>query len=91
MVLILAGFLAALTMSTVITAFAACRPFAANWNPALPGAYCIDKEAFFRWGSLPNILSDIVMLVLPLRVVWNLHTTTRLKIGLTLTFVVGSL
>ena len=81
----------ALTTSTVITGLAACRPFAANWNPKLPGSHCIDNEAFFRYSSVPNIMTDIVMLVLPIRIVWNLHTTTRLKIGLTATFTVGSL
>lgn len=88
---IVLGVLVALTISTVISGLAACRPFAANWNPSLPGAHCIDKEAFFRYGSIPNILTDIVMLILPVRIVWNLHTTTRLKIGLTATFMVGSL
>ncbi len=87
----LMGILIGLTISTVVTALVACIPFAANWDPTLPGARCINKEAFFRWGSLPNIITDIVMLILPMRIVWNLHTTTRLKIGLTITFVFGSL
>ncbi len=80
-----------LTVSTVVTALVACVPFAANWDPTLPGARCIDKEAFFIWGSLPNIITDIVMLILPVRIVWNLNTSTRLKIGLTITFLFGSL
>ena len=86
---ILMGILVGLTISTVVTAGVACRPFSANWDPS-PGA-CINKEAFFIWSSMPNIVTDIIMLVLPIRVVWKLHTTTRLKIGLTLTFAVGSL
>lgn len=88
---ILTGALIALTFSTTVTALAACRPYSANWNPKEPGAYCMDKEAFFRYGSIPNIITDIIMLIIPVRVVWNLHTSTRLKIGLTLTFLVGSL
>ena len=87
----LMGILIGLTISTVVTALVACIPFAANWDPTLPGARCIDKEAFFRWGSLPNIITDIIMLILPMRIVWNLHTTTRLKVGLTITFLFGSL
>ncbi|KAL9122552.1 MAG: hypothetical protein Q9187_000895 [Circinaria calcarea] len=88
---LLAGCLIALTLSTVVTAFVACIPYAANWDPNIPGAVCINKEAFFIWGSIPNILSDIIMLILPMPVVWKLHTSTRLKIGLTITFAVGSL
>lgn len=88
---ILMGILVTLTIVTLVTAFAACVPFSANWNPKLVKEHCIDKEALFRWGSIPNILTDVVMLVLPIRVVWNLHTTTSLKVGLTLTFIIGSL
>lgn len=88
---IVLGTLICLTITTVITGLASCRPFSANWNPSLPGSSCIDKEAFFRYGSIPNILTDIVMLILPMRVVWNLHTSTRLKIGLVVTFATGSL
>lgn len=85
------GFLIGLTFATTVTTLAACRPFAANWNPGIADSRCLDKEAFFRYGSLPNIISDVVMLVLPIRVIWNLHTTTRLKVGLTITFLTGSL
>ena len=88
---ITAAVLVCLTISTVTTGLASCRPFAANWNPKLPGAYCINKEAYFRYGSIPNILTDIVILVLPVKIVWKLNMSTRLKIGLTATFIVGSL
>lgn len=88
---VLMGILIGLTISTVIAELVACDPFAANWDHDIPGAHCINEEAFFRYGSLPNILTDIVMLVLPLRVVSHLHLTSRLKVGLIVTFVTGSL
>lgn len=89
---ILMGVLLAQTMSNLVAASVACIPFAANWwDPKLQATVCLDKEALFRWSSFPNIITDIIMLVLPVRVVWNLHTTNRLKIALTLTFAVGSL
>lgn len=88
---VLMGVLFALTVSTIVTVSVACRPYAANWHSAMPGDVCINREAFFIWGSIPNIVTDIVMLIVPIPVVWNLHTTTRLKIGLTATFAIGSL
>jgi hypothetical protein len=87
----LMAFLIGLTISTVVTASVACIPFAANWDLTLPKYHCINKEAFFIWASLPNIISDLVMVILPMPVVWKLQTTTRLKIGLTITFIVGGL
>lgn len=76
---ILMGVLIAQTISIVIAAHAACKPSTANWNPTLPGTVCIDKEALFIWSSLPNILTDIIMLTLPIRIVWNLQNTTRMN------------
>ncbi|THV51512.1 hypothetical protein BGAL_0108g00080 [Botrytis galanthina] len=86
---ILMAVLVALTISTTVTNLAACRPFSANWDSTAK-ATCINKEAFFIWGSIPNIVTDIIILILPMRVVWNLHATRRMKIGLTITFAVGS-
>lgn len=55
---ILMAILVTLTVSTIVPAFAACVPFSANsnWNPKLASEHCIDKEALFRRGSIPNIL-----------------------------------
>lgn len=88
---VLMGVLIAQTIAISIAIWAACRPFAANWDRTLPGAVCINKEALFIWGSLPNIITDVIMFVLPIRIVWNLHISKRLKVGLTATFIVGSL
>lgn len=45
-----------------------CHPFALNWNRNLPG-HCVNETLFYRWGSLPNIITDVVMLILPMSVV----------------------
>lgn len=92
-IVLLGGILVSLTISTVATAIVACRPFSANWEPptSKSGGVCIDKEAFFIWSSLPNIITDVCMLLLPMRVIWKLHTSPRLKVGLTITFAAGSL
>lgn len=68
-----------------------CIPFAANWNPSIPGAKCVDWTKLYRWGILPNVFTDLGILVLPLPIVWNLQTTFRMKLGLTVTFAVGVL
>lgn len=68
-----------------------CHPFAFNWNHSIPGGKCLNGGAFYRWGSLPNILTDIALLVLPMPIVWNMKASTNMKIGLTLTFLTGSM
>ena len=41
--------------------------------------------------SALNIVTDLIILVLPLRQVWNLQATPRQKIGLIVIFTTGSL
>ena len=90
-VYLLAGVLISGTIANTIVSLAACKPFKANYDTTVPGHKCVDKEAFFVWTSLPNIITDVIMLVLPLPIVWRLNNTKRIKVALTFTFVVGSL
>lgn len=68
------------TISTFIVNFVECRPFALNWDASIPGT-CIDRNAFYIWTSIPNIATDIAILILPMRVVWNLHASMRTKVS----------
>lgn len=68
-----------------------CRPFAANWDPHIPGAKCLNMQMVSSWSTLPNIVTDVGMLLLPAPVIWSLHTNLRTKIQLTFTFALGSL
>lgn len=87
---ILVGILCSTSMATIIAALAACTPFEANYDPALPGAVCINKEALYVWSSIPNILTDVVILCLPIPTLLKLKVTTRVKWALVFTFLVGS-
>ncbi|KAH0591762.1 hypothetical protein MHUMG1_10494 [Metarhizium humberi] len=69
-----------------------CTPFSAHWGTAEEqAAHCIDTEALFVWGSFPNIVTDVVLLVLPMPIVWGLHASVRLRLVLVLTFLFGSI
>lgn len=92
LIYILAGVMISTAIASFIADLAACRPFSANWGPPdVQAAHCIDKEALFIWSTFPNIVTDAVMLVLPLPIIWRLHTSMQLKIALTVTFVIGSM
>ncbi|KAI9744936.1 MAG: hypothetical protein M1818_001862 [Claussenomyces sp. TS43310] len=74
-----------------LTGTLACQPLSYMWDKTVEGGHCANLNAFFRWISFPNILTDLVMLILPLPFVWKLHASTDQKIALTTTFLVGSL
>ncbi|KAJ5101296.1 hypothetical protein NUU61_003518 [Penicillium alfredii] len=90
-ILILAAIIILTAVVSGIMCLNMCQPFEFNWDQSIPGGHCLDKQAFFTWASLPNILTDLVMLVLPVPVVWNLNTSMKVKLGLIFTFATGIL
>ncbi|KAJ5721628.1 uncharacterized protein N7483_009562 [Penicillium malachiteum] len=73
---------------TTIAGFLACHPLSYFWTQK---GKCFNINAFFRWSGLGNILTDTIMLVLPIPMVWNLHASIRLKLGIAFTFFLGSI
>lgn len=55
------------------------------------GTTCIDTFPLLITASTINVLSDIVMLIIPLNSVWKLHMSHRQKYGLSFIFAVGTL
>ncbi|KAE8421554.1 hypothetical protein BDV36DRAFT_292202 [Aspergillus pseudocaelatus] len=47
--------------------------------------------AFYRYVSPPNILTDVLILVMPMPFVWKLHTRMTQKLALTGVFLLGGL
>ena len=90
-VYILAAIITLNAVAGCLTGTLACQPLNYTWDKTIPGGHCININAFYRWISLPNILTDLAMLILPIPLVWSLHTSTSRKIGLTITFLTGSL
>lgn len=69
-----------------------CTPFKAHWGTAEEQkAHCVNTEALFVWGSFPNIVTDVILLMLPMPMVWSLKVNNRLKIVLVMTFLFGSM
>jgi hypothetical protein len=67
-----------------------CRPFAFNWDKTIPEGKCFDVNAFALSSSVPNIVSDVAILLLPLRTILDLKVSLGKRIGLCLIFLTGS-
>ena len=88
---VIASVILATWISETIVCFASCQPFAYRWDKTIPSGHCIDKKAFYTWGSLPNVITDIAMLILPLPIVYRLQMPRKAKTGLYVVFTVGLL
>ena len=73
-----------------LTAIFQCSPIAYQWDRSIPYGKCIDVVAFSKASSVPNIVTDFLMLILPLPTLWRLQASVLRKVGLTLVFMTGS-
>lgn len=73
---------------TCITIFQ-CRPVAAFWNRAIRDAKCINLPHFTITSGVLNLLTDVLILCLPIPMVWGLNTTKAQRVTLTSIFLLG--
>lgn len=78
-------------LSSLICNLLICRPFAAYWDHTIQGGHCGDIMAAHQYISVPNLVSDFMTLILPLPAIYKLHVELPAKIGLFITFTLGSL
>ena len=67
-----------------------CSPISAYWNPDGHDGRCLNYNVFGTWKPLPNIITDIVMLILPMPILWRTNISRPKKIGLIATFAAAS-
>jgi hypothetical protein len=87
---IVIGFVTVWAVANILMFFLICRPFEANYNPAIGGTCGNQVSAFIAVGAY-NIVSDFVVLTLPLRTIWTLNTKKQMKLSLTAIFLAGLL
>lgn len=77
-------------IAIVLVCIFQCNPIYVAWEPWMPGQ-CIDLKGSFIGNAVPNIVTDIAILIMPVKQVWALHTAPAQKISLICTFGLGSL
>lgn len=78
---------------SLILAFSICRPFRYFWTQAVDvhDGTCGDVMLFYKTYSIPSLVTDVVMVILPWPILLRLQMPTPEKIGLLLTFLAASL
>ncbi|CAG5146934.1 uncharacterized protein ALTATR162_LOCUS1957 [Alternaria atra] len=77
-------------LSFTVAAMFQCMPFAFNWDKSIPNGRCFDVQVFANSSSVPNIVTDLAVLILPLRTVWCLKISIGRRVGLLFIFLTGS-
>lgn len=76
----------------VLVSIFSCRPIHAFWDWELqPTSYCINSPGFYGTMAVVTILTDVLILGMPVRQVWKLQLSQRSRIALTFIFSMGGL
>nr|XP_036578222.1 uncharacterized protein CTRU02_11723 [Colletotrichum truncatum]KAF6785423.1 integral membrane protein [Colletotrichum truncatum] len=88
--IILGAITIAWWISIVLVCVFQCTPVAKAYMPWIDGT-CIDLKASFIGNAIPNILTDVAILCLPIGQVWRLQVTLVQRLSLCFMFLLGGL
>ena len=77
-------------IAVLLVSVFSCIPIHGFWNIDVPST-CIKPSKFYVAAAVPNITTDVILLCMPLRMVWQLQTKGIQKIQLTIIFLTGTL
>lgn len=78
-------------ISSILETFLLCTPFEYNWNPAVEGGRCANRNAAFIATGVLNLVTDLMVLSLPLSHIWALQLPLGQRLGLLVIFSLGML
>lgn len=84
-----ASFMAFWAISCCFVAIFQCTPIEYGWNPTIPGGSCVNYGALVLVAGIFNIITDFVILTMPIPLVLKLNLSTQKKWMVILTFAVG--
>ncbi len=85
---ILLGVTAAWWLAVILVTIFQCHPISKAINPAVEG-YCISQTEFFLGNAIPNIVTDLLILSLPLHDIMKLHLPRSQRISIAGIFLLG--
>ncbi|KAI9933721.1 hypothetical protein ASPWEDRAFT_167993 [Aspergillus wentii DTO 134E9] len=77
-------------ISVILETFLLCRPLALNWDMTVPGK-CGNRNAAYVVAGILNLITDLMVMALPLPHIWKLQLNIAKKIALCSVFCMGLL
>jgi len=77
-------------MSVILETFLLCRPLALNWDSTIEGT-CGDRNTVYVSAGALNVVTDFMVMALPIPHIIKLQLAWRRKAGLILMFSLGIL
>lgn len=86
-----AGLIVCWYLAVLFVSIFQCVPVAAFWDRNIKNAKCVNLAQFSTSTGVTNLLTDVIILCLPVPMVWTLHTNKTQKMTLTGIFLLGFL
>lgn len=81
-------FVTGYLFANIVTLVFGCTPITKYWRHDEPGHCIVLVQADYAYGSM-NVVSDVLLFLLPLPMVYQLRLTRKEKVGLVLVFMSG--
>lgn len=78
-------------ISVTLEALLLCRPLAFNWDPTIPGGVCGDRNKAYISSGAMNVVTDLMVIALPLPHIWQVRLPLRPKLVVLFMFTMGIL
>jgi hypothetical protein len=88
---VLGGIVMAWWLAVVLVSIFQCDPVDKVWKPFMQRGHCINKNPYFLGNAIPNIITDVMILFLPVHQLWGLQIKLPQKIAVLGIFMLGSL
>jgi hypothetical protein len=77
---------AGILVAQVLIPFINCRPFSKTWNPQGPGSCAIDSLSLWRYLGIPNVITTLIIVAIPVPALAKLRVRRHVKLGLCIVF-----
>ncbi|CEJ60849.1 hypothetical protein PMG11_09405 [Penicillium brasilianum] len=86
---VISGYSLALALALIF----ACNPIQKGWDISIPPGVgsCINRPGVYLATAVSNTLSDVILILIPIRVVWGLQMRLIQKLGVVAMFCIGCL
>ncbi|KAE8416056.1 hypothetical protein BDV36DRAFT_284807 [Aspergillus pseudocaelatus] len=88
------GIATLITIPTPILVFLylfGCQPVAKAWDPTINEGHCVDRLSIMLASSVLNVITDFLMIIAPIPLIWKLNMRVWQKLGVTLMFFLGGM
>ncbi|KAK7926657.1 hypothetical protein PG985_003655 [Apiospora marii] len=85
----LLGVVGAWTLAFTLALAFVCHPLPFRWDPTVPGGSCGSQTALYASLIVTNVVTDLVIMLLPMYTVWSIKMRGPEKLGLMACFALG--